>query len=74
MKTFSILLLLLLAFPVYAQRQYDASGAYTGSIKQEGSRLVERDASGGIVGYWITAGGTTSHYDRGGSLLGRSRP
>jgi 20S proteasome alpha/beta subunit len=72
MKTF--LILLLFVFPAYAQRQYDAAGTYLGTIKQEGSRLVERDASGGIVGYWITAGGTTSHYDRGGSLLGRSRP
>lgn len=60
--------------PAYGQeRQYDAAGTYTGAIHKEGERLVERDASGGIVSYWIKTGSTTSHYNAAGNLLGRSQ-
>lgn len=67
------LLALVIVSPANAQRQYDGTGTYTGTIRQEGPRLVERDASGGIVSYWITIGKETSHYDKDGNLIGKTR-
>ena len=52
-----------IAHPAHAQRQYDADGTYHGTIKMEGGRLVERNADGSMVGYWIERGGMSLHYD-----------